>query len=103
MEEVELKFGEGRISGAVSVFLGALSVIAVLCFHFPEYLTTPALRQSYPVEHLRDLLRAGMVLGVVAGSLVQTPRALLIGVFNNQFAIWTFDKQVVPFDGSRVV
>ena len=35
-----LRLGEGRISGAIAVLLGACSLLAVLCFHFPEYLTT---------------------------------------------------------------
>jgi hypothetical protein len=36
--------GEGHISGTLSIFLGSLSRIAVLCFHFPEYLATPELQ-----------------------------------------------------------
>ncbi len=66
---IPLRFGEGRISGILSVFLGAASLVAVLCFHFPELLTTPELRQAYPVEILRDLLRLGMVLALAFGTL----------------------------------
>ena len=40
----EFRFGEGKISGWISVLLGALSVLGVLCFHFPDFLTTPQLR-----------------------------------------------------------
>jgi len=68
-EDVDLKLGQGRISGIISTFLGALAVIAVLCFHFPEYLTTPELRAAYPVEILRDVLRVGMIASVVFGAL----------------------------------
>ncbi len=68
-EGTELRFGQGRISGAISVLLGASCLIGVLCFHFPEYLTTPELRKGYPVELLRDVLRGGMVLSVVFGSI----------------------------------
>lgn len=68
-DEVSLSFGQGRISGALGVFLGALSVLAVLCFHFPEYLTTPELRRAYPVDVLRWVLLAGMVLAVFFGAL----------------------------------
>jgi sterol desaturase/sphingolipid hydroxylase (fatty acid hydroxylase superfamily) len=68
-ETIELKLGEGRISGAISIFLASLCLLAVLCFHFPEYLTTPELRQAYPVDLLRDLLRAGMVLAIGFGAL----------------------------------
>lgn len=58
----EMRFGEGRISAA-------LSLVAVLCFHFPEYLTTPELRAAYPVDLLRHLLRVGMSLAIVFGAL----------------------------------
>lgn len=68
-EGTPLRFGEGQISGISSVFLGVSSLIAVLCFHFPEYLTTPELRASYPIEWLRDLLRFGMFAAVAFGTL----------------------------------
>ena len=64
-----MRIGEGRISAAIAVLLGALSLLAVLCFHFPEYLTTPELRTSYDVALLRNLLRAGMLAAVVAGGI----------------------------------
>lgn len=68
-DQIPLRFGQGRISGSLGVFLGALSVIAVLCFHFPEYLTTPELRRAYPVDVLRWVLLGGMVLAVFFGAL----------------------------------
>ncbi|MBY0401980.1 sterol desaturase family protein [Myxococcota bacterium] len=68
-DEVQLTFGQGRISGILAIFLGALSVLAVLCFHFPEWLTTPELRRAYPVEILRWVLLAGMILAVFFGAL----------------------------------
>ena len=40
--------GDGRLSGALSLGLGVLSLFAVLCFRFPELLTTPELRAVYP-------------------------------------------------------
>jgi len=46
----QFKFGEGRISGWVSVSLGILSVLGVLCFHFPDLLTTPELRKVYTAD-----------------------------------------------------
>ncbi len=63
------ELGEGRISGALSILLGACSVVAVLCFHFPEYLTTPELRALYSVEVLRALLFAAMLLAALLGAL----------------------------------
>ncbi len=31
----------------ISLFLGVMGLLAVIAFHFPEYLTTPALREVY--------------------------------------------------------
>lgn len=91
-DEVELKLGEGRISGALSIFLGSLCVVAVLCFHFPEYLTTPELRRVYPVEVLRDLLRVGMGLAVFFGALTiflrRSRRLGMAGIALTLVALW---------------
>jgi sterol desaturase/sphingolipid hydroxylase (fatty acid hydroxylase superfamily) len=51
-----MKIGEGRISGAVSIAFGAIALGGVLCFHFPELLTTPEFRAQYDVEVLRGIL-----------------------------------------------
>ncbi len=91
-ENINLKFGEGRISGVVSIFLGVLSILAVLCFHFPEYLTTPELRAAYPVDILRDVLRIGMILGYVFGGLSvflsRSKRLGLLGIAATLIAQW---------------
>src|SRR3954463_11402031 len=47
ISEPYFRFGEGKISGWISVLLGALSVLGVLCFHFPDFLTTPQLRRLH--------------------------------------------------------
>jgi len=60
----EFRFGEGRISGVVSVALGALCVLAVLCFRHPEWLTTPDLRAALPIELLRVVLFAANLLAL---------------------------------------
>ncbi|MBK7972970.1 MAG: sterol desaturase family protein [Deltaproteobacteria bacterium] len=62
----------GRVSGAVALALGALAVLAVLAFHFPEYLTTPELRRKYDVAVLRHVLLGAMVLagGVSLANLI---------------------------------
>jgi len=31
-----MRIGEGRISGAISIFLGELSLGGILCFKFPK-------------------------------------------------------------------
>ncbi|MFO0676287.1 MAG: sterol desaturase family protein [Polyangiaceae bacterium] len=63
----ELRFGEGRMSATVTLFLGVLSFLAVLCFHFPEYLTTPNLREVYDVDLLRTILRVALTIALVFG------------------------------------
>lgn len=45
-----------------AAFLGAMSLLGVIAFHFPEFLTTPQLRQLYEPAQLRTLLYSGMVL-----------------------------------------
>ena len=74
-----LRFGDGVISGYLSVFLGAVSLGAVLCFHFPEYLTTAEFRSQYPLELLRYLLLGCLVLafGFALTSVVLSRQATL--------------------------
>ena len=75
VEEPYFRFGEGKISGWISVSLGALSVLGVLCFHFPDFLTTPQLRgQAYTVEQMRWLwCRDGLLGRVRADHLYAQP------------------------------
>ena len=42
----EMKAGSGLITSATALALGALSVLAVLTLHFPQYLTAPEPRAS---------------------------------------------------------
>jgi hypothetical protein len=42
--------------------LAILCFLGVLAFHFPEYLTTPQLRQSYDIATLRVLMYWSMVI-----------------------------------------
>ncbi len=64
--------GRGRLSGTIALVLGVLSLLAVVAFHFPEYLTTPELRKKYDVAVLRQLLFGTMVLsgGMSLGNLL---------------------------------
>ena len=41
------RVGEGRISGYISATTGILSLLAVLCFLFPEWLTFAEFRKVY--------------------------------------------------------
>jgi lathosterol oxidase len=62
-------FGTGWISGTLSVALGAVGLFAVLCFHFPAYLTVPDLREHYPVPTIRALLHLWLVTAFLIGLL----------------------------------
>jgi lathosterol oxidase len=67
--EPEFRVGDGRLSGAAAVALGSLSLLAVLCFRFPELLTTPELRAVYPIGALRAVLFAALATAIAAGAL----------------------------------
>ncbi len=57
-----LRRGRGLVSGVIALSLGILCFLGVLAFHFPQYLTTPQLRQSYDVDIIRTLMFAALVL-----------------------------------------
>lgn len=80
----ELKPGTGMITGVIALSLAILCFLGVLAFHFPQYLTTPQLRQSYDVEVIRRLLYWSLV---VSGGL-----ALFNIVFSrlHWLSLWTF-------------
>jgi lathosterol oxidase len=61
--------GTGWASGTASVFLGASSLLAVVVFHFPAWLSTERFRALYPVDVLRTALLAAIVLAFGLGVL----------------------------------
>ncbi|MGL1889771.1 MAG: sterol desaturase family protein [Reichenbachiella sp.] len=56
-----MRVGEGRISGAISVFLGSLSLVGILCFQFPEQLTTSEFREAYTADMVENLMLGAIV------------------------------------------
>ena len=60
-EPKRLIIGEGKISGYLSIFLSLISFGAVICFLFPEYLTTEEFRDKYPIEIIRWVLFSTLV------------------------------------------
>jgi sterol desaturase/sphingolipid hydroxylase (fatty acid hydroxylase superfamily) len=62
----ELKKGYGIVSGVWALGLAILCVLGVLAFHFPQYLTTPELRNKYSYDMVRHLIFAALV---IAGSI----------------------------------
>lgn len=57
-----LQPGKGMVSGVIALGLALLCFLGVLAFHWPEYLTTPQLRQAYKVDVIRQLLFWSLVL-----------------------------------------
>ena len=54
------------VSGVIAFCLAVLSLLAVIGFHFPAYLSTPEVRAHYDIQTLRYLLFATML---VAGTI----------------------------------
>jgi lathosterol oxidase len=77
-------FGTGWISGTLSVVLAGVGFLGVLCFHFPEYLTLPQVREHYPLPIMRGLLHvilvAGFLLGLTSVMLRQNKTLGLVGM-----------------------
>ena len=63
------RFGSGWWSGVSSVFLGFLSLGAVLCLRFPQFLTVPQFRPHYPMPAIRILIQCLIVAAAVLGTL----------------------------------
>lgn len=69
---------------SMSAGLGVLSVLGVLCFHFPELLTSRDFRAAYSEAFARHLLLAGIVAAFVMGTVAilrgRSRRVALVGV-----------------------
>ena len=57
-----LERGNGLASGVMALSLAILCLLGVLAFHFPQYLTTPELRQKYNPDIIRIIMFAAMVI-----------------------------------------
>ena len=68
-ENKAFRIGDGRISGYSSVLLAILSLLAVLAYLYPSYLTTTELRQAYDAAQLQKLLKYGMYFSLFFGAL----------------------------------
>lgn len=79
-----LTTGRGLLSGVVGFALAVMSLLGVIGFHFPAYLSTPEFRAVYDVTTLRYLMAGGMV---IAGAI-----SIVNGVFGRTrwLAAWTF-------------
>lgn len=53
----------------ISAGLGLCALLGVLCFHFPELLTSREFRKAYTEDFARNLLLAGLVVAFVLGTV----------------------------------
>ncbi len=63
------KWGQGWISGTLSIALGGIGLGTVLCFHFPGQFTLPSLREQYPLVYVLVLLHLVLVSGFLLGTI----------------------------------
>ena len=86
-----LKFGEGKISGYISIFLGLLSFFGVICFKYPEWLTTPEFRNVYTGESMKILITAVIIacflFALLSLLLSKQKKWALIGILAGTAAI----------------
>lgn len=75
----------------LSAGLGLASVLGVLCFHFPDLLTSRDFRAVYSETFARRLLLVGLVAAFVLGTLAilrnRNKRIALLGVGSAAFAV----------------
>ncbi|MEP7144099.1 MAG: sterol desaturase family protein [Ferruginibacter sp.] len=83
-KNIPFKFGEGKISGYSSIFLGLLSFAGVICFKYPEWLTTPEFREVYTGESMKVLLTCAIIasffFAVLSFILSSQKKWALIGI-----------------------
>lgn len=75
----------------ISATLGALALLGVACFHFPELLTSRDFRAVYSETFARNLLLAGLIAAFVMGTLAilrnRQKRVALVGVGSAALAV----------------
>ncbi|WP_158094077.1 sterol desaturase family protein [Erythrobacter tepidarius] len=72
-------FGTGWLSGVLGIVLALLALLSVLCWHFPQYLTLPELRERYPLALVRLAIDIGLLaaMGLAGLSMLLRKRKAL--------------------------
>ncbi|RZJ69461.1 MAG: sterol desaturase family protein [Flavobacterium sp.] len=102
-----LKFGQGLISGYVSVFLGIMALLGVICFKYPEWLTTPEFRAVYTGASMKILLTASiiaaMLFAILSFMLSRNKKWPLIGLLfiTATIVVGGFDVDPRPVSNTR--
>lgn len=97
-----MSFGSGFISGLLSAILGIAGLGAVLCLHFPQYLTHPELRRFYSLGYLRALIHVTLVASFLLGSVgafLRTNKALALTGIGFTLAAVLLGGSRVPVEG----
>lgn len=68
-DQAPRRFGTGWISGTLAIALGLLAVAAVLCLHFPQWLTIPELRDRYPLPLVRLAIDGAILLAFLLAAI----------------------------------
>ena len=71
-----------RYFAYIGGFLGMMSAIAVLCFHYPDLLTSASVRKTYT----EDFARTALLWGMVATALLLIP-CVILGHFKKMSAL----------------
>ncbi len=61
------RLGSGWWSGVAAVFLGLVGLSGALCLRFPEWLTTPSVRQAVPLALAHALIQGSIALALLSG------------------------------------
>jgi lathosterol oxidase len=96
-------FGTGWWSGVLSAFFGLLAFGAVVCLHFPEFLTSPELRPHYPMYLIRLLIQAVIVGAIVLGAvsaMLRRRKALALTGMLFSLAATLLGGSSVPINGN---
>lgn len=86
----------------IATFLAVMGLLAVFSFHFPQYLTTPQLREVYSEEQVRTLLFSGLILGsllAIAGVLFSSMKRLSLLALVILVIAWFAGGADVPLNG----
>ena len=99
----EHRVGTGWISGTIALVLAIVGLLAVACFHYPEYLTIPELRDKYPVTIMRGVLHLVLVTAFLLGFtsiMLRQNKALGLAAMAIVLVAALLGGSRVPIDGN---
>jgi sterol desaturase/sphingolipid hydroxylase (fatty acid hydroxylase superfamily) len=89
---------------SISAGLGLMSLVGVICFHFPELLTSQQFRAAYNEQFARTLLLIGLVAAFLTGTVAilrgSDRKVALVGVLSAGLAV-ILGGATVRFDPIR--